>query len=622
MTIVSLDKNKDELVYTFKSDSDIKGEAETANRSVLPEPSKYPLALVRLLNKVIVITMGLPYHKIWGKHADLICQALEGGRLSLSQGENEYIKLNHTAINEEAKEENKCLAERGCKVKAVAVADWILLGIWPQEDRPFRLYRGCTLVLRGKKFFDKEQAKGYMIPGEKGAPEDWMASVTGESLKWRSLIDAPVQAILKNNVDTKLVDQIQEDDAKVHPVSNHVVQIAMLQATRKLSEHWGEENFDIMCQEFEAHGATIPSGSNKKLPLASMFLASTPRVNTHDPLISSPTDLSTLVPTKKWGLNEAQLQATTQLLTHSFSLVVGPPGTGKTRTIAAATMFITQVLRHESISGRVKNAFEEFNQQRRELIKAVMRDVRVVVTLPLNCKEMLRREFNPQFKYHQTLLNISYRSHHIIYHSTSAAYYKGKVRTVRDRPSTNVCQENPLLVTLGNETWTLPGLSHFLHLAHVSNDTKKDFSGSLYHPREAELGIALARSLIDRGFRDVLIISPYKAQVALVKKLWEQRYPNAMPIPRAQTVDASQGSEAPAVIVLITRNFGSAGFLQSTKRTNLMLSRARTAQYVVGNWAWVGGKSFKDGGKFHAYSDDADKVLDKRTEYSVSPKLV
>ncbi|GKZ22053.1 hypothetical protein AbraIFM66951_004909 [Aspergillus brasiliensis] len=109
-------------------------------------------------------------------------------------------------------------------------------------------------------------------------------------------------------------------------------------------------------------------------------------------------------------------------------------------------------------------------------------------------------------------------------------------------------------------------------------------------------------------------MSPYKAQ------LWEQKHPNTHINPRVQTVDASQGSEAEAAIVLITRNFASAGFLRLTKRTNLMLSRARLVQYVVGNWDWVGGKRFKDGVKFRVYLDQADQVLDKMTSYPIFPE--
>ena len=110
--------------------------------------------------------------------------------------------------------------------------------------------------------------------------------------------------------------------------------------------------------------------------------------------------------------------------------------------------------------------------------------------------------------------------------------------------------------------------------------------------------------------------------MVLVKKIWDQRYPQSRIRPRVQAVDASQGSEADGVIVLITRNTGGAGFLHSTKRTNVMLSRAKMAQYIVGNWNWVGGKSFtKDAGKFYAYLKDAERVLreEMNVEYVVAP---
>ncbi|PLB40605.1 uncharacterized protein BDW47DRAFT_89356 [Aspergillus candidus] len=75
-------------------------------------------------------------------------------------------------------------------------------------------------------------------------------------------------------------------------------------------------------------------------------------------------------------------------------------------------------------------------------------------------------------------------------------------------------------------------------------------------------------------------------------------------------------------IKIFGHNFGSAGCLQSTKRTNVMLSRARVAQYVVGNWDWVVDRSFaKVSGKLNAYFDEADLVLDKRTDYAIAPTV-
>ncbi|RAH60270.1 hypothetical protein BO85DRAFT_485423 [Aspergillus piperis CBS 112811] len=115
-----------------------------------------------------------------------------------------------------------------------------------------------------------------------------------------------------------------------------------------------------------------------------------------------------------------------------------------------------------------------------------------------------------------------------------------------------ITSANPLTVRLGNKTWTLRGLSHFLHLPHSEGDTRKDPSGFLYHEQEAELWICLAQQLLNRRTGSILIMSPYRAQVALVDRLWDQRFSELRPRPRIQTVDASQGSEADVIVVLIT----------------------------------------------------------------------
>ncbi|KAE8340666.1 hypothetical protein BDV24DRAFT_175147 [Aspergillus arachidicola] len=713
VSVDSLETKEDRLVYTFESKLDLVGEGDTEGPGDFPNPSTYPLAAASFLHKVVVITLGFPSPKLWETQSELVRQALLG-KLALSKKQEEYIALNRNAIKEEAEAEHKCLTVLGCLVKSVAVGDRILLGIWPKEDRPFRIYRGCTLVLRSEHWFRKANAQDYPIPGQKGVPEDWMASVTGNSPKWSALIDAPVHAVLLNDVDVKLVGEVNEDMVKVHPVANPMVQLEMLTSTRKLSEQWGEETFDTMCRQFEDQEATIPSGSTTKLPLSSMFLPSTPRLPTHDPRDTSISDINAFVP-EGWNLNEAQTQPATQLLTHSLSLVVGPPGTGKTQTIAAAAMLVTQIMQRGSVgkarlavlvpthdaaaavmdqlspafesnhygkekltrlrgradsearlfagvtapdddimqmiacakespstyrqfldgigtiqaSGRSKSHLKDFNKQPQELIRAFMKGVQVVVTLPLNVREMIRREFNPEFvifdeanffrdpeifhvlghlrpdarvlfvgddkqlsppvfttegntawlvsaferlinkKFHHTLLNVSYSDGPYIDFGINAA--------------------SPLVIRLGNMTWTLPGLSHFLHLARVEGDARKDPSGSWFHSQEAELGVTPARILVDRGVRDILIVTPYRAQVAEVKKIWEKRYPGIQVHPRVQTVDGSQGSEADAVIVLITRNRGSVSFLQSTIRSNFMFSRACVSQYVVGNWEWMSG---------------------------------
>ncbi|GLA61712.1 mitochondrial escape protein 2 [Aspergillus tubingensis] len=760
---VSLDINQVEIIYTFKSTVMPDASPQTTNADTHPKPSTFPLANANLLNKVVQLTLEFPSsRKMWDNNTKLFHEVFMGGRISLSDEEQKYISSNRKAIDNEAEAEHKCLATLGCRVKGVAVGNRILLGIWPKEDRPFRIYRGCNLVLRGKTWFAQQKAKNYIIPGQTGLPEDFMASVTENSAKWTTLIDAPVHAVLLNNVDVRAVKQVDEDDVRVFIVANHMLQVEMQKATRALEEYWGDESFDDACRDCTKQEVATSSDNGPKLSLTSIFLPNTPRANTHDPWGSAPPDLKSLVP-NNWRLNSAQTEATIQLLTHSLSLVVGPPGTGKTRTIAAATMFVTQILcggsvglaklailvpthaagaavmsqlsgafskfnysdkklirlrsradtearlfadvhgPHDDIdkiinlankqprqyqqflngikklrdSGRLdmsKEQLRKYNGQRRELISRVMEDVQVVVTLPFNVKEMIRRKFNPQFVvfdeasffrdpdlfhvlgqlradvrvllvgdhkqlsppvftaagnaawsksaferlidkgYSQTLLNISYRSYKDLYEPTSVAYYEGKVDTFRSQPSVDmpITSANPLTVRLGNKTWTLHGLSHFLHLPHIEGDTRKDPSGSLYHAQEAELGICLAQQLLNRRIGSILIMSPYRAQVALVNRLWDQRFSELRPRPRIQTVDASQGSEADVIIVLITRNHGAPGFLHSAKRTNVMLSRARNAQYVIGDWDWLGNKVFKkDAASFFKYLEEAERLVGK-----------
>lgn len=48
-----------------------------------------------------------------------------------------------------------------------------------------------------------------------------------------------------------------------------------------------------------------------------------------------------------------------------------------------------------------------------------------------------------------------------------------------------------------------------------------------------------------------------------------------------------------------------------------MLSRARNAQYVIGDWYWLGSKVFKkDAASFCKYLDEAERLVGK-DQYSV-----
>ncbi|OJI86864.1 hypothetical protein ASPTUDRAFT_39869 [Aspergillus tubingensis CBS 134.48] len=129
----------------------------------------------------------------------------------------------------------------------------------------------------------RNKTKSYKIPGQSGPQKGSMASVTENSAKWTTLIDAPVHAVLLNNVDVRAVKQVDEDDVRVFIVANHMLQVEMQKATRALEEYWGDEIFDDACRDRTKQEVAISSDNGPKLSLTSIILPNTPRVNTHDP---------------------------------------------------------------------------------------------------------------------------------------------------------------------------------------------------------------------------------------------------------------------------------------------------------------------------------------------------
>ncbi|KAJ0420664.1 hypothetical protein BJY00DRAFT_312829 [Aspergillus carlsbadensis] len=143
-----------------------------------------------------------------------------------------------------------------------------------------------------------------------------------------------------------MVGKISEDKVEVHPVSNPFVHHTMSQASKALCESMGNANFDQMCREYETQQiieTKATSGHTDGLTLAAKFVPKAPRISTEcaAALLSGPAASS--VPTT-WGLHNSQVQAVTQNLEHRFSTVVGPLGTGKTRTIVATAMFLPQIV--------------------------------------------------------------------------------------------------------------------------------------------------------------------------------------------------------------------------------------------------------------------------------------
>ncbi|KNG88480.1 hypothetical protein ANOM_003219 [Aspergillus nomiae NRRL 13137] len=116
---------------------------------------------------------------------------------------------------------------------------------------------------------------------------------------------------------------------------------------------------------------------------------------------------------------------------------------------------------------------------------------------------------------------------------------------------------------------------------------------SILNHGEAEIAkiICLARAIRQRPQygRNILIVSPYKAQVALTAQKWEETYPGLETKPRIQAVDGEQEAEGDAVIVMLRTHSVYPGFVASSRRINVMTSRAKH-----GNWGWVSGQVIRE----------------------------
>jgi superfamily I DNA and/or RNA helicase len=174
-------------------------------------------------------------------------------------------------------------------------------------------------------------------------------------------------------------------------------------------------------------------------------------------------------------------------------------------------------------------------------------------------------------------LDMQYRMHHDIMAFSSREFYEN---AVRPHPSV----ENHLLSDL-------PGVSgdeltstavHFIDTAGASYDEEVEPDGdSRSNPLEADLVIRKVSELIAAGLpaRDIAIISPYSAQVRLLRQRMKQ------PEVEIDSVDGFQGREKEAVVVSLVRSNseGEIGFLGDVRRMNVALTRARRKLIVIGD---------------------------------------
>ena len=129
-------------------------------------------------------------------------------------------------------------------------------------------------------------------------------------------------------------------------------------------------------------------------------------------------------------------------------------------------------------------------------------------------------------------------------------------------------------------------------------DGKEEFVGESFgriNRAEAELTLATLQDYFDKIGKnrifdesiDVGIISPYRAQVQLLRKMIRQKeyfrpYRRMITV---NTVDGFQGQERDIILISLVRSNdgGDIGFLRDLRRMNVAITRARMKLIILGS---------------------------------------
>lgn len=196
----------------------------------------------------------------------------------------------------------------------------------------------------------------------------------------------------------------------------------------------------------------------------------------------------------------------------------------------------------------------------------------------------------------KVLLSIQYRMNEQIMDFPSKSMYKGKLEaheTVAKRLLSGLDH-----VDLTDET-SVPVI--WLDTQgddYPETETEDKITFSKYNQHEAMLTVMYVDKLLQAGVtrQDVGIITPYSAQVALIKRLLIEKYGEDASdgIIEVASVDGFQGREKNAIVMSLVRsNFErEVGFLSEKRRLNVAMTRPRMHLCVIGNMECIGSNKF------------------------------
>lgn len=191
----------------------------------------------------------------------------------------------------------------------------------------------------------------------------------------------------------------------------------------------------------------------------------------------------------------------------------------------------------------------------------------------------------------RTMLYEQYRMHPVIMGWANQEFYNRKLRV-----GESVIQRN----LLGVEDFAMVFVDTCGHACYdvSSIDSRVGMHdvGSRMNIVEARIVINHCRKLIEGGIspKEIAIITPYNAQVSLIKD-GSDEHSLSLPVDvEVGTVDGFQGKEFDVVLISLVRSNldGEIGFLAETRRTNVAITRAKRHVFIVGDSNTLGRHQF------------------------------
>lgn len=205
---------------------------------------------------------------------------------------------------------------------------------------------------------------------------------------------------------------------------------------------------------------------------------------------------------------------------------------------------------------------------------------------------------NPIFK---KFLDTQYRMNSKIIEFSSKFMYENKLK------SHESCVDIKLfdLVSVEENETTKESLIWYDTQGGLFQDRSDDFENdndiiqSKFNDNEVTLVLSHIKKLTESGcsFNDIGVISPYRAQVSLIKKQFQEIFENKRI--EISTVDGFQGREKEVIIISLVRSNDEheVGFLKDERRMNVAITRAKRQLVIVGDMETLeksGNKYLKD----------------------------